>query len=107
MNSNYGHVSHIPTRRIKQKLGKTAIGGMDILQLFSIIVADPNLTERELDEMIMDYQRHCTEFNDDFEILGWPRCSYTVSKVAVNAYTRILQKQLEEKGTERTVKIES
>ena len=50
--------------------------------------------------MIMDYQRHCTEFNDDFEILGWPRCSYTVSKVAVNAYTRILQKQLEEKGTE-------
>ena len=100
MNSNYGHVSHIPTRRIKQKLGKTAIGGMDILQLLSIIVADPNLTERELDEMIMDYQRHCTEFNDDFEILGWPRCSYTVSKVAVNAYTRILQKQLEEKGTD-------
>ena len=100
MNSNYGHVSHIPTRRIKQKLGKTAIGGMNILQLFSIIVADPNLTERELDEMIMDYQRHCTEFNDDFEILGWPRCSYTVSKVAVNAYTRILQKQLEEKGTD-------
>ena len=98
MNSNYGHVSHIPTRRIKQKLGK--IGKMIILQLFSIIVADPNLTERELDEMIMDYQRHCTEFNDDFEILGWPRCSYTVSKVAVNAYTRILQKQLEEKGTE-------
>ena len=36
MNSNYGHVSHIPTRRIKQKLGKTAIGGMDILQPFSI-----------------------------------------------------------------------
>ena len=104
MNSNYGHVSHIPTRRIKQKLGK--IGKMIILQLFSIIVADPNLTERELDEMIMDYQRHCTEFNDDFEILGWPRCSYTVSKVAVNAYTRILQKQLEEKGTERAVNIE-
>ena len=73
----------------------------NILQLFLIIVADPNLTERELDEMIMDYQRHCTEFNDDFEILGWPRCSYTVSKVAVNAYTRILQKQLEEKGTDK------
>lgn len=80
MNSNYGHVSHIPGREIKQKL------------------ADPNLTEKELDEMIMSYQRHCTEFNDDFEILGWPRCSYTVSKVAVNAYTRILQRQFEEKG---------
>ena len=30
MNSNYGHVSHIPTRRIKQKLGKIAIVGMNI-----------------------------------------------------------------------------
>ena len=69
-----------------------------ILRCF-LIIADPNLTEKELDEMIMSYQRHCTEFNDDFEILGWPRCSYTVSKVAVNAYTRILQRQFEEKGT--------
>ena len=30
--------------------------------------------------------------------MGWPRCAYTVSKVAVNAYTRILQKQLDLKG---------
>ena len=56
------------------------------------------MTEKELDEMIMDYKRHTTEFMDDFEVLGWPRCSYTVSKVAVNAYTRILQKQLDEAG---------
>ena len=48
--------------------------------------------------MMMSYQRHCTEFNDDFEVLGWPRCAYTVSKVAVNAYTKILQRQLEAKG---------
>lgn len=46
----------------------------------------------------MDYQRHSTEFNYDYEEVGWPRCAYTVSKVAVNAYTRILQRQLEEKG---------
>ena len=59
---------------------------------------DPDLTEKELDVMIMDYKRHTTEFMDDFEVLGWPRCSYTVSKVAVNAYTRILQKQLDEAG---------
>ena len=48
--------------------------------------------------MIMDYHRHCTESRDDFEDLGWPRCSYTVSKLAVNAYTRILQKEMEDKG---------
>ena len=48
--------------------------------------------------MMMDYLRHCTETRDDFDVLGWPRCSYTVSKLAVNAYTRILQKQLEDKG---------
>ena len=56
------------------------------------------MTEKDLDEMVMDYQRHSTEFNDDYDVLGWPRCAYTVSKVAVNAYTRILQKQLEEKS---------
>ena len=34
MNSNYGHVSHIPTRRIKQKLGKIAIiSRMNIVKL--------------------------------------------------------------------------
>ena len=61
-------------------------------------LADPDLTEKELDEMIMSYQRSSTEFNSTFEIMGWPRCAYTVSKVAVNAYTRILQKQLDQKG---------
>ena len=65
---------------------------------FIFISADPHLTERDLDEMMMDYLRHCTESRDDFEVLGWPRCSYTVSKIAVNAYTRILQKQLEDNG---------
>ena len=70
---------------------------MDLSDIY-FISADPNLTEKDLDEMIMDYHRHCTESRDDFEELGWPRCSYTVSKLAVNAYTRILQKEMEDKG---------
>ena len=62
-------------------------------------IGDPSLTEKRLDDLLMDYQRHSTEFNYDYEEVGWPRCAYTVSKVAVNAYTRILQRQLEEKGS--------
>ena len=66
--------------------------------MLNYCVADPDLTEKELDEMIMEYQRSSTEFNSTFDVMGWPRCSYTVSKVAVNAYTRILQKQLDKRG---------
>jgi len=80
MSSFHGHLSRIPGRSIQMQLG------------------DSSLTEKRLDDLMMDYQRHSTEFNYDFEEVGWPRCAYTVSKVAVNAYTRILQRQLEEKG---------
>ena len=80
MSSHLGHLSNIPGEKLKKQF------------------ADPNLTEKELDEMMMNYLRHCSETRGDFEVLGWPRCSYTVSKVAVNAYTRILQKQVEERG---------
>lgn len=80
MSSNHGYVALIPGRSIQRELG------------------DPSLTEKRLDDLLMDYQRHSTEFNYDYEEVGWPRCAYTVSKVAVNAYTRILQRQLEEKG---------
>lgn len=80
MSSNLGHLSYIPGMDIKKQLG------------------DPLLTEQELDTLILQYQNHCTEFNNDFHAAGWPRCAYTVSKVAVNAYTRILQRQLESKG---------
>lgn len=85
LSSHLGHLSLIPGGNIKQQLG------------------DPNLTEEQLDNLVLQYQKHCTEFKDDFKALGWPRCSYTVSKVAVNAYTRILQRQLEEKGHEGIV----
>ena len=44
---------------------------------------------------MLQYQVHCTAFRNDFTEAGWPQCAYTVSKVAVNAYTRILQAQLQ------------
>jgi len=80
MSSNLGQLCNVPGTKVRKQF------------------ADPNLTEKDLDEMIMEYHRHCTESRDDFEDLGWPRCSYTVSKLAVNAYTRILQKEMEDKG---------
>jgi len=87
MSSHLGHLHLIPDPDIKQKL------------------ADPNLTEKELDELMMDYSRSSTDMidNEDYECKSWPRCAYTVSKVAVNAYTRILQRQLQEKGKEDIV----
>ena len=44
-----------------------------------------------------------TEFQDlantgEWEANGWPNCAYTVSKVGVNVYTRILQRQFNEEG---------
>jgi len=80
LSSHLGHLCLIPGSNIKQMLG------------------DPNLTEKDLDEMMLDYTRSSTEFHDEVDAGGWPDCAYTVSKVAVNAYTRILQRQLKEKG---------
>jgi len=85
LSSNLGHLSLIPGSDVKQKLG------------------NPQLSEKQLDSLVLQYQNHCTEFNDDFQAVGWPRCAYTVSKVALNAYTRILQRKLEEKGHEGVV----
>ena len=80
LSSHLGHLHLIPGSHIKERL------------------ADPHLTEKELDEMMLSYTRASTEFHEETEAGGWPRCAYTVSKVAVNAYTRILQRHLEEKG---------
>jgi len=80
MSSNYSMLRMIPGREIRNILGK------------------PDLSEKDLDELMMEYQRRSTEFNDDFAELGFPRCAYTVSKVAVNAYTRILQRGFEQRG---------
>jgi len=85
LSSHLGHLSLIPGKSVQKQLG------------------NPYLSEQELDSLILQYQDHCTEFKNDFAEAGWPRCAYTVSKVAVNAYTRILQRQLEEGGMEGVV----
>jgi len=85
LSSQLGHLSLIPGADLQKRLG------------------DPALTEPELDSLVLQYQDHCTAFKNDFEEAGWPACAYTVSKVAVNAYTRILQGQLETDGMERVV----
>jgi len=80
MSSNLSDVKLVPNLELRKKF------------------ASRDLTERELDNLMLDYQRNCTEFNNDFDVMGYPRCSYTLSKIAVNAYTRILQKQLIKRG---------
>jgi len=85
LSSHLGHLSLIPGSDLQRQLG------------------DPALTEPELDSLVLQYQEHCTAFRNDFTEAGWPACAYTVSKVAVNAYTRILQAQLETEGMERVV----
>ena len=52
---------------------------------------------------MLQYQDLCTPARNNFREAGWPQCAYTVSKVAVNAYTRILQGQLECEGMESVV----
>ena len=85
LSSHLGHLSLIPGPELQRRLG------------------DPDLTETELDSLVLQYQDHSTAFKNDFTEAGWPQCAYTVSKVAVNAYTRILQNQLECEGMESVV----
>eukprot|EP00092_Neocalanus_flemingeri_P037144 GFUD01040432.1.p1 GENE.GFUD01040432.1~~GFUD01040432.1.p1 ORF type:complete len:328 (+),score=51.63 GFUD01040432.1:144-1127(+) len=85
LSSHLGHLSLIPGEAIKTQLG------------------DPHLTEQQLDSLILQYQEHCTALTNTYREVGWPESAYTVSKVAVNAYTRILQRQLEEEGMESVV----
>merc|ERR1712096_333020 len=85
LSSHLGHLSLIPGTALQKKLG------------------DSELSEQELDSLMLEFQDHCTEFKNDFLESGWPNCAYTVSKVAVNAYTRILQRQMEEEGMKGVV----
>ena len=85
LSSQLGHLSLIPGPDLQRQLGS------------------PDLTEPELDRLVLQYQDSCSAFRNNFSQAGWPQCAYTVSKVAVNAYTRILQGQLEEEGRENVV----
>jgi NAD(P)-dependent dehydrogenase (short-subunit alcohol dehydrogenase family) len=52
----------------------------------------PDLTRRELDERIDDFIARARAANGDLG--GWPRNAYRVSKIALNAYTRLLAASL-------------
>jgi len=51
---------------------------------------------RELDGLILEFQHavECGRVQED----KWPRCAYTISKMATNAFTRILQKHFDSVG---------
>ena len=97
MSSNFSMLKMIPGREIRSILGFFLII-INVFNLKYFSTGKSDLSEKDLDELMMEYQRRSTEFNDDFAELGWPRCAYTVSKVAVNAYTRILQRFFEQNG---------
>ena len=51
--------------------------------------SDPNLTPPMLDSIMKSYLSSVK--SGKWSSTGWPACAYSVSKVAVNTYTRILQ----------------
>eukprot|EP00092_Neocalanus_flemingeri_P107260 GFUD01137669.1.p1 GENE.GFUD01137669.1~~GFUD01137669.1.p1 ORF type:complete len:311 (+),score=66.31 GFUD01137669.1:38-970(+) len=57
--------------------------------------------EFELDGLLLKFQRDAIQGTWRKE--GWPSCGYTVSKMAINAYTRILQTQFDEDDREDVV----
>ena len=85
LSSQLGHLSLIPGPELQTQL------------------SDPGLTETQLDSLVLQYQDLCSPARNNYREAGWPQCAYTVSKVAVNAYTRILQTQLECEGMENVV----
>jgi len=51
-------------------------------------------SECELDGMMMKFRRDAQQ--GIWKKEGWPTCGYSVSKMAIDAYTRILQKQFDD-----------
>ncbi|XP_050671781.1 carbonyl reductase [NADPH] 3-like [Leptidea sinapis] len=76
ISSSSGHLSRIPSDEIKKKL------------------ANPGLTLAELDELVQDY-KDAVKNGSDEEM--WGSSPYVVSKVALNAYTFILNRRLSDK----------
>jgi NAD(P)-dependent dehydrogenase (short-subunit alcohol dehydrogenase family) len=55
---------------------------------------DPSLTRSALDELVDDFVTHVRDGARD--LAGWPRNAYSVSKIALNAFTRLLAPSLRE-----------
>ena len=52
-------------------------------------------SEEELDDLLKLFQDDVKE--GLWEEKGWPMCAYSISKMAINTYTRILQKEFEDR----------
>jgi len=83
MSSHLGHLSMI-NGEAKQSLNLREM------------LADPQLTEASLDVLVNDFERLAAE--GGWVAAGWPGDAYIVSKVAVNAYTKVLQRKFDEEG---------
>lgn len=79
ISSSSGHLSRIPSEELRRK------------------ISSPNLTLPEL-KALMNAYVEAVRLNKEIEE-GWGDSAYVVSKVGVNAYTFILHRRLEAKGT--------
>lgn len=78
ISSSSGHLSRIPSEDLRKKF------------------MNPNLTLKELIELVTLYLEAIKQ-NKDIED-GWGGNPYVISKVAVNAYTFILHRRLQDRG---------
>jgi len=83
MSSHLGHLSMI-NGEAKHSL------------LLREMLADTDLTEKNLDSLMKQFETLAGQ--GGWNAAGWPNCAYTVSKVAVNAYTRVLQTRFTKEG---------
>ena len=59
---------------------------------------NPDLSRGELDALAEDF--HATVNQGNFEEKGWKRAGYATSKVMINGYTRILNRELRASGSQ-------
>ena len=61
-------------------------------------IMNPDITRQELDALTEDF--HATVNQGNFEQKGWRRAGYATSKVMINGYTRILNRELRASGSQ-------
>merc|ERR1711874_726718 len=70
-------------------------------------LADRRLGGEDLDNMVNQFQELANKGAGAWYQAGWPSCPYTVTKVAVNAYTRILQNRFDTFTPQRDLVVNS
>lgn len=64
---------------------------------------DPKLTVEKLDSLVKKYVQDIK--SKPWGTSGWPKCSYSVTKLAVNCYTRLLQEELSRSRPRHGIKV--